>query len=823
MSKLLSRLSIAAKLGLLSCLLLTVSLVVGLTAIIMTKQIGAEIEEIAEGDLPMIRILTELEATQLGQAILFERALRHAEEAIWGTNIGGHNAAEQFEEAAEEFVHLGALAVEEYHEAEEIIDTSIEHASSAETVAHYEEFRAELEAFEVIHDSYEEHAEAVFHLFEQGQVNDALERIDAIEEEEEAADKQIEHLLRAVEDQTQKSALQAEQHEKTTLSAITIILAASFVIGLLFAFIIGRSIARPVRAITDCFNRMAEGDNSVEVPAADNKDEIGELSRALSSFKGISVNAARAQAALAGASANFMIADPDANIVYVNKSAMEMFTTAEADIRGELPAFDSTKLIGTCIDSFHKNPAHQRDILAKLKTTHQGRITVGGRTFDLTVNPVFGQQGNRLGAAVEWNDMTAELAVEGEVAGLVNAASEGDFTQRLEETGKAGFMLELSRGMNSVVDTVDKGLSETVKVMSALAEGDLTRRMDGTYQGSFLRLQRDANRMAGKIAEIAGSIGDAAGTVKVATGEIAAGATDLSSRTEQQASSLEETSASMEELSATVRQNADNAQQANQLAAAARDAASGGGDVVTSAVDAMGQIEDSSKKITEIVGMIDEIAFQTNLLALNAAVEAARAGEAGKGFAVVATEVRALAQRSGQASKEIKELITTSDNQVREGVDLVKRTGVSLEEIVTSVKKVADIVSDIAAASQEQATGIDEVSSAVTNMDEMTQQNAALVEETTAALHSAQSQVDELTRLVGFFKTGREIDTGAPVNPLAVVGRSSGSSDNPVQEQQERVASNPEPAAGPVAKQRPVAARKVASGGAAGADDWQEF
>jgi methyl-accepting chemotaxis protein len=236
---------------------------------------------------------------------------------------------------------------------------------------------------------------------------------------------------------------------------------------------------------------------------------------------------------------------------------------------------------------------------------------------------------------------------------------------------------------------------------------------------------------------------------------------DLSVRTEHQASSLEETSASMEELATTVRQNADNAQAANQLAAAARDAAQNGGAIAERAIAAMGRIEGGSRQIGEIVGLIQDIAFQTNLLALNAAVEAARAGEAGKGFAVVANEVRALAQRAGQASKDIKGLIINSDSQVKEGVTLVQQAGTSLTDIVASVKKVASLVSEIAAATQEQSSGIEQVSKAVTGMDQMTQQNAALVEETNAALHSAQNQVEELRRTVAFFKTG-EAEDAAP-------------------------------------------------------------
>jgi methyl-accepting chemotaxis protein len=238
----------------------------------------------------------------------------------------------------------------------------------------------------------------------------------------------------------------------------------------------------------------------------------------------------------------------------------------------------------------------------------------------------------------------------------------------------------------------------------------------------------------------------------------------------------------MEELSATVRQNADNAQEANKASAAARDAAVGGGEISGKAVESMTKIEESSRQITEIVGLIQEIAFQTNLLALNAAVEAARAGDAGKGFAVVANEVRALAQRSSQASKDIKTLIVDSDDKVRAGAEMVKQAGGALEEIVESVKSVADFVSEIAAASQEQASGIDQVSRSITNLDEITQQNAALVEETTAALHSAQSQVDDLRQAVAFFKTGDE-DQSPVAAPLGLPAE-----ENPVHQQQDELA-----------------------------------
>jgi methyl-accepting chemotaxis protein len=291
--------------------------------------------------------------------------------------------------------------------------------------------------------------------------------------------------------------------------------------------------------------------------------------------------------------------------------------------------------------------------------------------------------------------------------------------------------------------------------------------MEGNFQGELARLQIDVNTMAEKLMAIAGRISGASREVQGATREIASGVADLSERTEHQASSLEETSASMEELATTVRQNAGNAQEANVLATANSVSATSGGEIATKAIAAMGKIEESSRQIGDIVGLIQEIAFQTNLLALNAAVEAARAGEAGKGFAVVANEVRALAQRAGQASKDIKGLIVNSDNQVREGVRLVKQAGASLSEIVASAKKVATFVSEIAAATQEQSSGIEQVSKAVTGMDQMTQQNAALVEETNAALHSAQTQVDELRKVVSFFQSGDEDTSEVPTaNPV---------------------------------------------------------
>jgi PAS domain S-box-containing protein len=346
-----------------------------------------------------------------------------------------------------------------------------------------------------------------------------------------------------------------------------------------------------------------------------------------------------------------------------------------------------------------------------------------------------------------------EEAMGQEIIQLVDSVAAGDLSYRLDLADKEGFYRTVSEGINRLTDTVEGAVADIAQVMSALAEGDLSRRISKSYQGAFNELKNDVNATSAKLAEMVGKINEASETISEASNEVSLGSADLAERTEQQASSLEETAASMEQLGATVRSNAETAQRANTMAGDARKAAEQGGVVAGSAIDAMKDIAEASRKITDIIGVIDEIAFQTNLLALNAAVEAARAGDAGKGFAVVAQEVRLLAQRSAQASKEIKALITNSDAQVQHGVDLVKKAGVSLDGIAAGVQQVAALISEIAGASTEQTNALEEINAAVAGMDEITQKNAALVEETAAAAQSMFNQTADLKELMGFFAT----------------------------------------------------------------------
>ncbi len=580
------------------------------------------------------------------------------------------------------------------------------------------------------------------------------------------------------------------------------LIASLLLVGVLnFAYFVGRSIIAPLRSLKDSFSRLAQGHLTVEIPGRDQNNEVGALARSLAEFQATSARAAQSEAVIEATSAEFMIVDPDGRIVAVNSAAVALFRRAERDLQRVLPAFRADELVGTSIAIFGPNLVERR------ATVRSERLVIGGRTFDLVLTPVDSRLGEHMGVAVEWKDLTQQLATEQEMADLVRAAGDGDFTHRLDEKNKSGFMLELTRGMNQMTSAADKVLSETVVLMSAMAGGNLSHRIDGDFKGSFRELKTQANRMGDEIRKIASRISEVTHTVHGATHDIGSGVVNLAARTEQQSSSLEQTAASMEQMAATVRQTASNAQEANRAVTSTRDLAVDSGDIASQAVAAMTKIEASSRQITEIVGLIEEIAFQTNILSLNAAVEAARAGDAGRGFAVVANEVRALSQRSSQALKEIKEQIASSDSNVRVGVHLVKQVGSSLDLIGESVRKVAGLVAEIAAASLEQSVGIDQVSKAVGNMDQMTQQNAALVEETNAALHSAQVQIEDLEEAVAFFRTGDAPDD-VPAPQIAPVSKPT---PNPVHHQQGL-----------------IARRIVGSGGGralatAAATDWQEF
>ena len=511
----------------------------------------------------------------------------------------------------------------------------------------------------------------------------------------------------------------ASSHALTVLIAIASLVTLAVILGVSW-WSIRRIVIQPLHAAARLADDVADGRMDGAMPPA-RDDEVGSLQRSMARMR------ERVQ-----------------SVIAEQRGMAARHEAGEISFRMDDAAFPGQ--YGQMVRDTNALVASHIAVKMRLAEV-MSRYAVGDLTLDMERLP-----GEKAVLTQTMDTVKANLsAINGEIKRLATAAAAGDFSVRGDAARFEHDFRLMIDGLNAMVAVSDDNLAKVSSLLRAIARGDLTARMDGDFHGVFARMRDDANATVAQLTDIVGRIQEASSAINHAAAEIAAGNSDLSQRTEQQAASLEETAASMEELTSTVRQNAESARQANRLALDAGDVAAQGGHVVGQAVATMGEIESASQRIAEIIGVIDGIAFQTNILALNAAVEAARAGESGRGFAVVASEVRALAQRSAQAAKEIKGLIENSVAKISDGSTLVNRAGATMEEIVASVRRVTDIMADISSASQEQSAGIELVSSAIANMDEGTQQNAALVEEASASAHSMEEQARTLADAVRQF------------------------------------------------------------------------
>ncbi|WOT06213.1 methyl-accepting chemotaxis protein [Shewanella sp. DAU334] len=533
----------------------------------------------------------------------------------------------------------------------------------------------------------------------------------------------------------------------------------------LIAYHFNKDIQSRLHKIKQYFNKLVMQDYLFDIDVK-NHDEIGEVLQSLKimkvqlafnmeKMKQTATTATRIKIALDNVSTNVMIADNERNIIYANPAIIKMFKQSESVLKAAIPHFNAGNIVGASIDQFHTESAEQANTLSKLTQANSKVIVINGCTFNTITNPVTNDNGERIGSVGEWTDRTLEIAIEQEIESVIQAAVNGDFTQRMDLSGKNGFYTVLSESINRLLEITEDNLADIVTVLSALAKGDLTANISGDYSGAFGELKDSSNLTVSKLKEMIIQIKVSADTINTAAKEIAIGNVDLAQRTEKQASSLEVTASSMEELTITVKQNSEHAKQANRLAKETSENAIKGGDIVKKVVNNMSVINTSSREIMNIISVIDSIAFQTNILALNAAVEAARAGEQGRGFAVVATEVRNLAQRSATAAKEVKTLINSSVEKIEIGSKLADQAGDSISGVVSSIHDVANIIEEITSASIEQSIGIEQVGRAILEIDDVTQQNSALVEEGSAAASSLEEQVANLAISVAVFDTGK--------------------------------------------------------------------
>lgn len=487
------------------------------------------------------------------------------------------------------------------------------------------------------------------------------------------------------------------------------------------------------------------------------------------------------------ATTNLMVADRNFNITKINRSLHQMFSDLEAKLRTELPQFSVAKVVGSNMDIFHKNPAHQRQMMAKLQAKYVAQIHIAGVYLSLTVQPI--KVGDTIvGYAIEWLDRTVEETVVVELSKVFEGMKQGNFNGRITSPADGAYE-RIKANVNESMAVIQHALDSINGVIEAQAVGDFTKALpSGTFKGQMHALKNAINFSAEKVKQAISQAMISSAIVQEQAGNVADGAHSLSSRVQEQASALQQTSMTMQQMRSTVLANTDRAVQGAQLSVDMKSQAGSGMQVMQQTITAMQSIQEANNRIVDIVAMIDSIAFQTNLLALNAAVEAARAGEHGRGFAVVASEVRALAQKSADAAQDIKTLISDSVERISAGTRLADKSGEMLGEITSSIEKVADMMGEIARTSSEQSTAIGQVYQAIDDIDRVTQENAALVEETTAAVAQLSQEADSLMENVRFFNVG-QVQPTKPLAPSKAPAKLALPSKASVQRQQGHAAS----------------------------------
>jgi methyl-accepting chemotaxis protein len=557
-----------------------------------------------------------------------------------------------------------------------------------------------------------------------------------------------------------ESAAKLNQLEDTLI----IILLLFVLLAIISLWLSKRHITIPARIILAAMRDMIDGQHLDRQLPVVGRDEISQIAQTVNSMRhnllelyqasqAREETATRINQALHNTATSVIIIDHLFNIIYVNKSAQNLFTTHAKSLSKYLPQLEPKKLCGSTVDVLHTDSGEQRIFLANLTQTYVDNLHFDDTYWEVITIPVIDKNGHKLGWIREYFDKSVEFNTQLEVRRVMQAAALGDFSHNIDLQNKTDFFYTISEMINQTLRTNQTILQELTTVFAAIAQGDLTQNINKDYRGALQKLKQDVNTTVSQLTNIMQAIQDAVDSVHNVADNLLQDNVKLQHRSEQQTVALDKLTNHIDRMAEVLRQNAENANNAAHVTLESRNQAIKDALMVEDVLKAMDNIKSSSNKMTEIINIIDNISFQTNLLALNAAVEAARAGEQGRGFAVVATEVRNLAQRSKSAANEIKNLIKDSLLKVEHGNELVKQSSSNLDKMLHAVQTISELILQISVANEEELGEIDKIHLALKEIERLAQQNTHLVENSSGRSALMQEQANILKTHTQFFRT----------------------------------------------------------------------